>query len=272
MVTTLPRTATARARATAGDVAVCTLTDHGLARVLGRHERVAIAGPLATANLGIERLVLAVAAAPQVGCLIICGTDSPIFRQGQTLLALARNGRDQDGRVIGATGHQPYLRNLRPAVVEEFRRRVNVIDLIGRTDRRALRAVLDSLPSGMPASAGDGIAAALRASGPTVISLPAGGRRCPVARSNRGFFVVSVDRALGDLVLRHYEPDMATCHELRSHNAEALLLGAIGHGLLGSAELSHAGYLGGELAKAETALRLGLDYVQDRPLNRAEDE
>src|SRR5262249_32922099 len=31
-------------------------------------------------------------------------------------------------------------------------------------------------------------------------------------------------------------------------------------------QLDHAGYLGAELAKAETALRLGLRYVQDRPL------
>ena len=43
-----------------------------------------------------------------------------------------------------------------------------------------------------------------------------------------------------------------------------MLLGFIREGLV--SELTHAGYLGAELAKAETALRLGLHYEQDRPL------
>jgi tetrahydromethanopterin S-methyltransferase subunit A len=33
-------------------------------------------------------------------------------------------------------------------------------------------------------------------------------------------------------------------------------------------QLSHAGYLGAELAKAEAALCLGLCYEQDQPLRR----
>jgi tetrahydromethanopterin S-methyltransferase subunit A len=33
-------------------------------------------------------------------------------------------------------------------------------------------------------------------------------------------------------------------------------------------QLSHAGYLGVELAKAETALRLELDYEQDHPIKK----
>src|SRR5690348_12506171 len=45
-----------------------------------------------------------------------------------------------------------------------------------------------------------------------------------------------------------------------------MLLGLLREGLV--SQLSHAGYLGGELAKAEAALRLGSDvrYEQDRPL------
>ena len=36
--------------------------------------------------------------------------------------------------------------------------------------------------------------------------------------------------------------------------------------------LAHAAYLGRELAKAETALALGLEYDQDRPLTRPGDD
>jgi tetrahydromethanopterin S-methyltransferase subunit A len=34
-------------------------------------------------------------------------------------------------------------------------------------------------------------------------------------------------------------------------------------------KLSHAAYLGSELTKAESALRLGLRYEQDKPLSRS---
>ncbi|MGJ3560827.1 DUF4346 domain-containing protein [Streptomyces sp. INA 01156] len=43
-----------------------------------------------------------------------------------------------------------------------------------------------------------------------------------------------------------------------------MLLGLLDAGVI--TDPSHAGYLGGELTKAETALRLGLHYDQDLPL------
>ena len=47
-----------------------------------------------------------------------------------------------------------------------------------------------------------------------------------------------------------------------------MLLGLLREGLV--TQLSHAGYLGEELAKAEAALRFDLRYDQDRPLRRRE--
>ena len=47
-----------------------------------------------------------------------------------------------------------------------------------------------------------------------------------------------------------------------------MLLGLLRDGLV--TQLSHAGYLGEELAKAQTALRFGLRYDQDRPLRPRE--
>lgn len=58
--------------------------------------------------------------------------------------------------------------------------------------------------------------------------------------------------------------DNTPAHRSSGHSAEAILLGLIRENLI--SQLSHAGYLGGELAKAETALRLGVEYHQDRPL------
>ena len=47
-----------------------------------------------------------------------------------------------------------------------------------------------------------------------------------------------------------------------------MLLGVLRDGLV--TQLSHAGYLGEELAKAQTALQFGLRYDQDRPLRPRE--
>jgi hypothetical protein len=47
-----------------------------------------------------------------------------------------------------------------------------------------------------------------------------------------------------------------------------MLLGLLRDGLV--TQLSHAGYLGEELAKAQTALQFGLRYDQDRPLRQRE--
>ncbi|MFI6287528.1 hypothetical protein ACIBCM_22750 [Streptomyces sp. NPDC051018] len=252
------------------DLAVCTLADRRLAARAATHPRVAAAGPLATANVGIEELVRAVVAHDGVRRLVVAGRESRLFRPGQSLLALAANGVDDSGRIIGALGHEPYLRTLRPGVVAEFRRRVTVVDLRGCADEARLVSALDAQPraaaAGRDPSRTAELAVELAGSGPRVVRLSPGGRRRPLSTAGTGFFVVTVDAARRLVVLRHYAKDLTDYRELTGHSAEALLLGAIGHELIGPGELSHAGYLGAELAKAETALRLGLPYVQDRPL------
>ncbi|WP_405554657.1 hypothetical protein OHQ89_13820 [Streptomyces canus] len=247
---------------------MCTLTDGPLAQRLASHPRVGLAGALATANIGIEQLVTVLLENRRIHRLVLCGQDSRIFRPGQSLLALARSGCDAEGFIIGAEGHLPRLANLRPAVIAEFRRRITLVDLIGTTDDGQIRRVLDTQPSPGPRPADPAIAAELAAGGPRTIRLTAGGRRTPIARAGIGYFVILVDRGARRLVLRHYGTDFTVCHEMSSHSAEALLLGVIRNGLLSEGDLAHAGYLGAELAKAETALRLGLRYEQDRPLSR----
>jgi tetrahydromethanopterin S-methyltransferase subunit A len=79
-----------------------------------------------------------------------------------------------------------------------------------------------------------------------------------------GFVVISLDRRARRIVLRHYDNDLTPRHEMTGVRAESMLLGLLRAGVI--ADPAHAGYLGGELTKAETALRLGLTYVQDVPL------
>jgi hypothetical protein len=102
----------------------------------------------------------------------------------------------------------------------------------------------------------------LAASEPPLVRLPAVGRIRRVASAGVGCFVISLERPVGKIVLRHCGDDLTSGHELCHHSATAITLAAIDHGL--ATNPGHAGYLGSELAKAETTLRLGLEYDQDR--------
>jgi hypothetical protein len=249
-----------------GDIAVCMLTEHGLAADLAGGDRLAVVAPLATANLGIEQLVLGVIGMPALRHLVICGRDSPVFRSGQSLLALAAHGCHPDGTIIGATGYRPKLATLRPAVVAAFRRRIAVHDLIGVRDPPAIAAAAARLPRAdtEPVSLRSAatLAAEVAASGVVLRPLAAGGNRIPIADADGSFFVITTESRR--IVVRHYQADLAAGHEMTGKSAQALLLGLVREGLL--ADPAHAGYLGAELAKAETALRLGLVYRQDHPL------
>jgi tetrahydromethanopterin S-methyltransferase subunit A len=246
-------------------VAVCTLTNDRLPAQIAALPGVAIAGTLATANLGIERLVINVLANPAIDHLLLCGRDSPIFGPGQSLAAMAHDGVDDNKRIFGAVGFDPVLPSLTVEQVDEFRAAVNVIDCTGTDDLAVIaeRAaqfadaprtrLVTRRPIDVPAD--------------EFAVLPAGGGRGKsVEYDPAGFLVITIDESARQIRIRHYRSDNTPAHEIRSRNGEAILLALVRNGLV--TQLDHAGYLGAELAKAETALRLGLRYVQDRPLPR----
>lgn len=88
----------------------------------------------------------------------------------------------------------------------------------------------------------------------------------PVEMDPRGVFRVMVDRDARALVALYYtsneamEPSVA----VRGGDASGVMAGILRLGLV--SRLDHASYLGAELAKAELALRIGRDYVQDTDL------
>lgn len=63
------------------------------------------------------------------------------------------------------------------------------------------------------------------------------------------------------LVCEHYTKEGVLDETIRGTRAEDVAYTAIKHGLL--SRLDHAAYLGRELARAETALKLGQPYTQD---------
>jgi len=247
----------------AAPVAVCVLTSSELMAPLAAAPGVAIAGEVQTANLGLERIVLNVVANPAIRFLLICGKESRLFRPGQSLAALVENGIDGAGEVRGAQGYEPVLRTVPPKAVERFRSQVELVDWTGELDMTELSQRVASLAQRRPfsPSAGD---AGMHVATAEFVTIAPGGRREPLQYDPKGYFVITLDRPVEQIVVRHYRPDHRPAHEMRGRNASSILLGLIREKLI--SQLSHAGYLGAELAKADAALRLGLRYAQDRPL------
>jgi tetrahydromethanopterin S-methyltransferase subunit A len=252
-----------------GPVAVCVLTTESLIAPLARLPGVAIAGKVYTANLGITRIVVNVTANPAIRFLLICGKDSPLFHPGQSLAALTERGVDVDRRIMGAIGYEPVLSTLDPARIAQYRQQVEVVDWAGEEDLQALEAGIRSLVARNPGrfAASDSVAGALQAVEQFTPIRP-GGVREPLQYDPKGYFVITLDREQEEIINRHYLPDHTPAHKMRGRSAGSMLLGLLREGLV--TQLSHAGYLGAELAKAEAALRFDLRYDQDRPLRRRE--
>jgi tetrahydromethanopterin S-methyltransferase subunit A len=257
----------------AGPVAICTMTSNDLMQPLATLPGVAIAGRVYVPNLGIEKIIRNVTANPRIRFLLLCGKESPVFHPGQALECLFANGIDTERRIIGAVGHLPVLQNISAARIAAFQHQVELVDATGQTDSAVIAAQVAGLlarnpgPFAAPLATAEDPAPANDAADRRFVPIRPGGQRAPLAYDPKGFFVITLDRAVRQIVLRHYLPDNTPAHEMRGHTAEAMLLGLLREDLV--SQMSHAGYLGGELAKAEVALRLGLPYEQDQPLRRA---
>ncbi|MCB2108361.1 MAG: hypothetical protein KDE14_11710, partial [Rhodobacteraceae bacterium] len=248
-----------------GAAAICTLSSNDLYGPLAKLPGVAIAGRLVTVNLGIEKMILNVTANPSIRALILCGKESPVFHTAQGIKALMTGGVDTNRRILGAEGHLPVLGNIPAERIARFREQVTLIDAVGVTDTEKISALVastiaDAAKKPVLGPMGDLPAVPDQAFKP----IESGGHREPISHDPKGFFVISIDRAAGVIVCRHYLADATPAHEVKARSAERILLALIRENLI--SQMSHAGYLGGELAKAEAALRLGLIYEQDKVL------
>ena len=117
-------------------VAVCTLNSEGIARQLAdlSPDALAIVGTLHTENLGIERIIRNTLANPNIRFLILCGEDTQQtigHLPGQSLQSLFENGVDERGRIRGARGKRPVLKNVSVEETQAFVEQVELIPMIG---------------------------------------------------------------------------------------------------------------------------------------------
>lgn len=245
----------------AAPVAVCTLNSPGLMKALaGKNvEGLSMVGTLSTENLGIERLLQNTAANPNIRHLILCGADSKQaigHMPGASLMALFRNGIDESGKIRGAPGKRPVLKNISRETVARFLRQVSPVDFIGEENQEAILAMIGKLNS----------------SGAEAFQEPLEmGRELPVLQASIkgplqldpiGYFVVYVDRRSSKVRAEHFENNGLLNGVVEGTEAAAIYMTLIQNGWV--SRLDHAAYLGKELARAQDCLGSGKTYVQDK--------
>jgi tetrahydromethanopterin S-methyltransferase subunit A len=241
-------------------VAVCTLNSDETAAALAerRPDGLAIVGTLHTENLGIERLIRNTLANPHVRRLILCGEDT---RQaighlpGQSLESLAANGVDESGRIRGARGKRPVLKNVTADQVEAFRRQVRIVSLVGETD-------VERLSVNVQREAGASPGAFEGAPVDAGIVTTAASEPRKLVPDPAGYCVVYPDRVRQRLQVEHYTNAGVLDGVVEGVTPGAVSATAIERGFV--SRLDHAAYLGRELARAERSLLTGEPYVQDR--------
>lgn len=249
-------------------VAVCTLNSRELvdAVVARRPPALSLVGTMHTENLGIERVIKNVLANPNIRFLVVCGEDAQQaigHLPGQSLLALASNGLDAHGRIVGAKGKRPVLKNVTADEVRAFLSQVDVVDLVGETDVGKVISAVEKSGARAPAP----LVASVPASTFPVYSAPEPAR---LVLDPAGFFVVYPDPARCQLVVEHYTKDGSLDAVLEGRTPAALYTAVAERGLV--TRFDHAAYLGHELARAARSLETGEVYVQDRAAGMVDEE
>ena len=241
-------------------VAVCCLNSDHLATQMADYppQGLAIIGTLRTENLGIERMIRNVLGNPHIRFLILCGEDTRRavgHQPGQSMKSLFEGGIDDDGRIRGARGKRPFLKNVTREQVRAFVRQVELVDSIGERELSAIaervRECDDRNPGAIPEARFRVAIDAIQASEPRRLVLdPA------------GFFVICADTRYRRFVAEHYSTLGQLDCVIEGKSATSVYGEIIKRNLV--SRLDHAAYLGKELTRAEQSMQTGEPYVQDR--------
>lgn len=246
-------------------VAVSTLASTELSERLARRrpEGLCIVGKTETENIGIDKIVKNTVANPTIRYLLLAGKEPGGHASGRTLLALKENGVDDGMRVIGSPGKRPLLRNVTQEEVDTFRKQVQVVDLIGCEDEGTIVEKIGELARAHPPSygcggaCGESVQSLARPAAPVVQARPP----VKIEMDKAGYYVILPRLAQRNIIVEHYAYDNSLLRVIEGHDARSIYWTIIENGWV--TQLSHAAYLGKELAKAELSLSMGADYVQD---------
>ncbi len=261
-------------------VAVSTLASVKLEEKLAklRPDGLCIVGKTETENIGIDKIVKNVISNPAINFLVLAGDDTAGHQSGKTLLALWENGVDKDMRVIGSQGRRPILKNVTSSDVHAFRKQIRMKDMIGCKDTRTIAKSIGELSQqAVPAGASSGcgcscdcniettarpaISLTLRKPAAVIPKITAVKYNRSVKLDKAGYFVIMPSKKDGNILVEHYSYDNKLLRKIEGKSSRDIYFTIVNNNWV--TELSHAAYLGKELAKAELSVKKGFKYVQD---------
>lgn len=194
---------------------------------------------------------------PHIRFLLLCGRDTQQLvghLPGQSIASLFRNGLDERGRIIGAKGKRPVLKNVSREEVQAFLQQVEFVPMIGEERAEAVTRQIGMCakrnPGPFPHPVKDLPIERIEVQEPQHLTL-----------DKAGYFVIYPDARAGRLVVEHYtNPGVLDC-VLEGGSPGAIYTAAIERQFL--TRLDHAAYLGKELARAERSLLEGRPFFQD---------
>jgi tetrahydromethanopterin S-methyltransferase subunit A len=245
-------------------VSICTLADDPLKLKLERDGRFQgiIIGGLHTENLGIEHIISYCLQNPHIRYIVVCGEDGQQaigHLAGQSFIALAENGTDEQGTILGAKGKRPILKNLTPEAIQHFRKQVTLIDAIGETSADKVFEYFQNCLSQNtePYAPFEGPEPMNQA---TIVTL-SGWLPEKLQCDKSGYFIIRLERDTQLLILEHYQTNGVLSTIIQGKTGPEVYHPAVECGLV--SRLDHAAYLGRELQRAEWALQSGEEYIQD---------
>jgi len=117
-------------------ISLCVLSSVTLLKEISNSElmkNISLVGRLFSENKGIDSIIRYVNSNPNIDTIIICGKEVWGHKSGSSLLALYKNGMDDNGRIISSTSPDPYL-TVTQKEVKKFHDRVRIINKIGITN------------------------------------------------------------------------------------------------------------------------------------------
>jgi tetrahydromethanopterin S-methyltransferase subunit A len=246
-------------------VAVSTLASIELAETLAniKPDGLCIVGKTETENIGIEKIIKNTITNPTIRFLIVSGKDPQGHHSGKTLIALSENGVDDNMKVIGSPGKRPILKNVSFSEVETFRKQIQVINMIGCEDTKKIIDKIEEL-SKEATSTCECEKCSVPMSAVKIPSIPKilASEPKKFKMDKAGYFVIIPLFEKKIIVVEHYSYDDKLLHIIEGKDATSIYSTIIENGWI--TELSHAAYLGRELAKAELSMEYGFKYIQDK--------
>ncbi|MCD6093004.1 MAG: DUF4346 domain-containing protein [Candidatus Aenigmarchaeota archaeon] len=238
-------------------IAICTQASVDLIEKIPLDD-VAIIGKLVTENIGIEKIVKNIISNPNIRFLIICGKPSKGHFVDNALCSLIENGVDKNKRIIGAKGAMPVVKNLTQNEIEIFRKQITPVNINGE---ESVEKIIDIIKKYKEKNPGP-FKQSKKIDEKKVREIVAFHNDDEYKQDKKGFFIIKINYEKREIIVEYYNNDRELLSVIKGKNAVDIYYTILRENMV--SEMTHAAYLGKELARAEHAMKNKLDYEQDK--------